>query len=141
MRPRLVAWFLLLLILPMGILGSPGTLLCIGIDGHVAIEASSNGSCEGPDSTDHEEQVDCDSECGHTNSCCGDCVDCIIELEDGTSSQFSDKASFSVRFAPSIIHELVVVDTGKSLFVCPEQTRPPIPNLPLESFRTVRLLI
>lgn len=138
---NLTAWLLILLILPIGIVGGPTTLLCIGGDGHVAIESGSNGSCKGESDTDHKERGDCDHDCDHTTPDCGDCVDFTLELVEGCPRQIAEKAPFSVQFIPCPLFELTILPGYEAPLLRPDQPHPPILSLSLESYRTVRLLI
>ena len=71
--------------LPFVFLGGQATVLCVGNDGHVAIEAGVEGACDTsmPCETDSEhEHEDEESEaCGGKQDCCGNCVDIALELE------------------------------------------------------------
>lgn len=132
--------------LPFAAIGGPTTVLCIGADGHVAIEAGADGSCKGSPCGDHEgdEEGDCgheDQDCDHEGNCCGDCADFTLVLEDGTQRQATQELAVSVQFVGNLILRLTSATHETPPVFRPDRSSPPIPSPPLESLRTIRLLI
>lgn len=142
-RVRITNLLLVLLILPVCMIGGPSSILCLGSDGHIAFEVGADGSCNGDDSEGHEAECDCveDQDCRHNASCCGECNDVAIEIEDGVQQRNSQEVTIPVQIVPIIVHVLAIFESGKIPEICPDQTSPPILNIPLESLRTIRLLI
>ena len=86
---------LCLLLLPFALFGGPVSFLCLGTDGHLALETAWVGSCETiqvcEEEHAHEVHGGCDSEiAANRESCCagvgggecGDCVDFLLQLEE-----------------------------------------------------------
>lgn len=119
-------------------------MLCMGADGHFAIEAAHGGSCKGAPCGDQEHQNDSDHEeegCGHEDDCCGDCADVSLDLEDGTYQQASSELESSIGFVAAPVMD---VNPPEPVFTSPprpDQRHSPDHSPPLESIRTVRLLI
>lgn len=68
-------------------IGATGSLLCIGEDGHFAIEYSLGGGCS--DSFSHEQQ----SNHGISGTHCGECID--LPLSEPTQISNSKNSSYS----------------------------------------------
>ena len=136
--------FLVLLILPICMIGGSSSILCIGSDGHIALEVGADGSCNGSAHDEHESECDCDEgdqDCRHNANCCGDCNDVALEIEDGVQQRTSQEVSVSVQIAPIIVYALAILESRNIPLISPDQTSPLILDIPLESLRTIRLLI
>lgn len=60
-------------------LGRPGTILCLGADGHVAVEPASASCCTPPVETcDPDADHLHDSACSAPDDACGPCADLVI---------------------------------------------------------------
>lgn len=128
------------------------TLLCLGQDGHLAIETGIDGSCEAikpcSDSDDHghdhESLHDADkaSNCSSQEECCGDCVDFELELEDANISTSSAGSFLDGVVVAPLQTPLVPLFRPLLIVVLRDNKGPPgFQNAFLESFSTIRLLI
>ena len=146
-RSRHIACLLILLMLPFGFFGGSATVLCVGADGHVAIETGANGSCKGApcDEDEHGHEHDGaghDHEgCGHERDCCGDCQDVAIELEDGTHSQVMAELDAAFVFVAWMAVDITESSRLPSSLILPDRRHLLPHGPPLDSIRTVRLLI
>ncbi len=143
-RVRSVNLLLVLLILPICLIGGPSSVLCIGSDGHVAFEFGADGLCGGASPDSHHAECDYDKEhqdCRDNSSCCGNCNDVALEIGDGVRQRTSQEVSVPVQILAIIVYELANLERGKIPSICPDQTSPPILGIPLESLRTILLLI
>ena len=140
----------MLFMLPFGFLGGSATVLCVGADGHMAIEAGANGSCKGAPCDEDEHGRDHDGAdgaehdhegCEHERDCCGDCQDVGLELEDGTHSQMVAEMDTALVFVAWLAVDITESTGLSSVRFLPERRHALPHGPPLESIRTVRLLI
>ena len=138
MLRNLIAWwcvFSYLLVLPIGAVGS---LLCIGEDGHVAIEYSLDGDCS--DSFSHQQQ----SEDGISDTHCGACID--LPLSESTQISNS-KNRFYSDFEYSKTVKLIAHNLWELIIQSQKASSPPshyaflLPSNDLLSLQTIVLLI
>ena len=85
----------------IGLIGGPASVLCIGENGHIAIEASADGSCESHvceavDADDHNNMYFCSGEV----ECCDNCVDLALKLDQSAPKKNYQPA---VQFALCLI--------------------------------------
>jgi hypothetical protein len=64
-----------------------------------------------------------------------------LEIEDGVQQRTSQEVSVSVQIAPIIVYALAILESRNLPLISPDQTSPLIFDIPLESLRTIRLLI
>jgi hypothetical protein len=149
-RYSFITKLLCLVFLPFALFGGPLTLLCVGEDGHLAIEIGIGGSCEegSPCSDSHEHEHESttethfDSDCSSHEACCGDCVDFELELEDANVSTSSvvDDLLWAKQALPHT--PIGYFFRPFPIVVLPDNRGPPTSfNASLESFSTIRLLI
>ena len=89
---RWMTWCLAMVITVFTVGTSPSTVVCLGLNGHLAFEQGSHGRCGDLPAEEHEpNSEDLDSH-GHphtppgndkSQSCCGQCIDFTLELEIG----------------------------------------------------------
>ena len=149
-RLSLISKLLCLVFLPFALFGGPVTLLCLGAEGHLAIETSFGSSCfvvsDCSHAHDHEHGTELgakeDSTCGSHENCCGDCVDIELELDDVgfVDSGFENSILWMVlAMSKTPWVTISLSDGGRGLPV--NKDPPGFRNSPLESFSTIRLLI
>lgn len=139
----IATWLMLLSFLLRGWPGMERFVLCIGEDGHVAIEEAHNGLCGGKgegrcDGAHHPN----DQDHGFSRSSCGDCLDIPIMDAGSMPLPSSTKILFNKILDPV---------SGDRFFVCYREARSypcrfgslafPVADPFLESLRTIVLLI
>ena len=149
-RFSFITKLLSLVFLPYALFGGPLTLLCVGEDGHLAIEIGIGSSCEegSPCSDSHEHEHEAatethfDSDCSSHEECCGECVDFELELEDAkvSSSSVVDDLVWAKQALPHT--SIGCFYYPFPIVVLRDNKGPPVSlNASLESFSTIRLLI
>lgn len=138
------AWFMVLLILPTGLIGGPTTVLCIGAGGHIAIEAGMEGSCKVTllSLSDHDRPGGLSMGCDQGEKCCENCSDISIHIDDEALRQTFQQLDLVAPY-PYLWNLLFALTT---VVKAPPVVRlQPLalhfPSPPLESLRTIRLLI
>ena len=145
-RFRYTTWLLILFILPIGMFGGSSTVLCIGADWHVAIEAGFDGSCKGGASAGHDggSEGDCDLDdqvCDHDPGCCGDCTDFAVEMKEAAQRQISYEQAVSAVLVAWHLSDFTILPSNNASTFRPDRSRYRDFSPPLESLRTIRLLI
>ncbi len=126
------------------------SLLCVGADGHLAIETGLGSSCDTVsacvDDHGHEHEAESNAaqviSCQDHENCCGDCVDIELELDDAGLAASGLGGSFIwVALALSQSPWVTLAWPSCNLGI-PENKGPPgFADTSLESFATIRLLI
>ena len=138
MLRNLIAWWCVFSYLLMLPIGATGSLLCIGEDGHVAIEYSLNGDCSG--SFSHEQQ----SNNGISGTHCGACIDLPLS-EPAQISNSKNSSSSDHEYSKTV--KLIVHNLWALVIQSQEASSPPryyallLPSNDLLSLQTTVLLI
>ncbi len=142
------------LLLPIVFFSGPVSVLCLGADGHVALELGSGGDCEPapcclPDQADPAENAGaCHSDEpveSHSHpepACCGGCVDIILQLEEARLVSSQVTLEMPVLYL-SLLAWLPSLVVGPEALLLPrfQPANLPPPQGVLEAYRTVSLLI
>ena len=146
-KHRVMAWLLICLLAPFCLVGGTTTVLCLGSDGHVALESAVDGACQKRlqhHDHDHKGGAPIHSH-GHSehehDDCCGGCSDVALELEDCVARH--DAALFSAQFLEltSLSNSFMAISAPRP-HVIPMASPPPKgPVSPLWTWNTVRLLL
>lgn len=134
-----VAIYLLILLLSLPLVGQ-GQVLCIGADGHVAVESARNGKCCDGSSPDRISDTLVVSGRSTAGDDCGVCTDIYISSaakSDRAARAVASPVSFVVPMFP-VLYEAPGISTSPA-------SHPPrqkgYANSPLSHLRTVMILV
>ena len=102
------AIFFLLAYAPFGVMPSAAGYLCVGVDGHVAVETGENGTCGELDAADvgHSSAALTAVYGGDSDDHCGPCVDTPLDLKavisDSTAKSMASLTQLPVGYLPSL---------------------------------------
>ena len=116
-----------------------GTVLCIGADGHIALEAGKNGRCGSFSSESPREYI---TQLPQTIDHCGGCIDVSLSASNSEDQQISSAPSASPKVeAPALVLVAFVlpvsIESSQPHVVLPPSSR----VTALLALRTVILLI
>ena len=120
-----------------------GTVVwCIGIDGHVAIESSSNGQCIPASAQPLGSQNTSGIQSASSASCCGVCLDIKINIDQFLVVSFVRDVPVSLAFqSTTLLHgHLIASDAASVASICKRLDMPPDDGC-LPMHRTVVLRI
>lgn len=130
----------LIAVLSLPLVGQ-GLVLCIGADGHVAVESASDGKCCDSPSRDVTGSAFVVALPPADSADCGICVDIVI---DSNTEAGRVAARQAPAFAPSVLPVLIALDDALGT-PCNSALHPPrhrgCTNTPLAHLRTVSLLV